>query len=100
MKFESVVKYANVAYAGIMIGLAIYFIVLIKYGYIFLPPSTTISLSQVLSVNPTLSAIMITMIVATITIVLLNMVYEMGLKPMGTEAMRRRQEEKKGKGKR
>ncbi|WP_243674891.1 hypothetical protein [Vulcanisaeta distributa] len=48
MDLRSIVKYANAAYAGLMIGLAAYFVVLIKHGYTFVPSSSSsISIYQI-----------------------------------------------------
>ncbi len=107
MKLDGVVKYANVAYAGLMMGLAAYIVILIRHGYTFVPvsPQNVTSISQLfasgtlgpLALGPIPWMLMV-MIIATIFIVLLNMVYENSLKPIGREAKRKR-EEGKGKGK-
>lgn len=103
MNLGSIVKYANAAYAGIMIGLAVYFIVLIKHGYTFVP-SGSISINQ-LYASGTLGPLMLgiipwvimVMIVATIFIILINMIYENSLRPK-REVTKRKKEERGGKG--
>ncbi len=88
MNLGSIVKYANAAYAGLMIGLAVYFIVLIKHGYTFVP-SGSININQ-LYASGTLGGplmlgiipwIIMVMIIATIFIILINMIYENSLRP-------------------
>ncbi|GAB6944064.1 hypothetical protein [Vulcanisaeta sp. JCM 14467] len=108
MDLKSVVKYANAAYAGLMIGLAAYFVILIKHGYTFVP-SSSISVNQFLQVftSGTLGLmlgiipwVVMVMIIATVFIVLINMVYENSLRPRKEERkITRRREERKGKGK-
>ena len=106
MDLKSVVKYANAAYAGLMVGLAAYFIILIKHGYTFVP-SSSISVDQLFA-SGTLGPLMlgiipwiiVIMIIATVFIVLINMVYENSLRPRKEEkeAVRRRKEERRVKG--
>ena len=106
MDLKSVVKYANAAYAGLMIGLAVYFIILIKHGYTFVP-SSSISVNQLFAsgaLGPLMLGIIpwiiVIMIIATIFIVLINMVYENSLRPRKEERkITRRREERRGKGK-
>lgn len=108
MDLRSIVKYANAAYAGLMIGLAAYFVVLIKHGYTFVPSSSSsISIYQIFESGalggPLLLGIVpwiiMVMIISTLFIVLVNMVYENSLKPVGKEKriMKRREEERKKK---
>ncbi|GAB6947026.1 hypothetical protein JCM16161A_11560 [Vulcanisaeta sp. JCM 16161] len=105
MNLESIVKYANAAYAGLMIGLAAYFVILIRHGYTFVP-SSSISVDQLFSsgaLGPLMLGvvpwIIMVMIIATIFIVLINMAYENSLKPkkVGKEVAKRREERRKGR---
>ncbi|WP_054856591.1 hypothetical protein [Vulcanisaeta sp. JCM 16159] len=106
MNLGSIVKYANAAYAGLMIGLAAYFVILIKHGYTFVP-SGSISIYQIFESGalggPLLLGvvpwIIMVMIISTLFIVLVNMVYENSLKPVSKEKriMKRREEERKKK---
>ena len=104
MNLKSVVKYANAAYAGLMIGLAAYLVILIKHDYTFVP-SSSISVNQLFA-SGTLGPLMLgiipwiimVMIIATIFIVLINMVYENSLRPR-KEIVRRKEEKKSSKGK-
>lgn len=109
MKLDGVVKYANVVYAGLMIGLAAYIAILIKHGYTFVPvsPQNVTSVSQLFAsgaLGPLalglIPWVLMVMIIATVFIVLLNMVYENSLKPVSREVKRKREEPKsKGKNK-
>jgi hypothetical protein len=99
MRLADVVKYVNLTYAGVMLGLAAYFIVLIKYGYTFLSPQGEVSVYQLFassSLGPlTLGVVpllLTVMIVLTVAIVILNMVYENSLKPRKREERRRKAE--------
>ena len=105
MDLKSVVKYANAAYAGLMVGLAAYFIILIKHGYTFVP-SSSISVDQLFA-SGTLGPLMlgiipwiiVIMIIATVFIVLINMAYENSLRPRKEEKEAvRRKEERRVKG--
>ena len=106
MDLKSVVKYANAAYAGLMVGLAAYFIILIKHGYTFVP-SSSISVDQLFA-SGTLGPLMlgiipwiiVVMIIATVFIVLINMIYENSIRPRKEEKeVVRRKEERRSKGK-
>ncbi|WP_054841766.1 hypothetical protein [Vulcanisaeta distributa] len=105
MNLGSIVKYANAAYAGLMIGLAAYFVVLIKHGYTFVP-SGSVSVYQLFTsgaLGPLMLGVIpwviMVMIIATVFIVLINMVYENSLKPRRAEReiAKRREERRKGK---
>jgi len=105
MELSEVVKYVNITYAGIMLGLAAYFIVLIKNGYTFVP-GRYVSIAQLFSAGTlgpaalgVIPVILAVMIVLTIAVALLNMVYENSLKtPPKVSERRRGGKEKKGEG--
>ncbi|MGC8607414.1 MAG: hypothetical protein ACP5GZ_02125 [Vulcanisaeta sp.] len=112
MNLGNIVKYVNAAYAGLMIGLAAYFVILIKHGYTFIT-SSSISISQLFSsgaLGPLALGIipwtLMIMIIATIFIVLINMIYENSLRPIrrekekGKEAKIREERKARGKSKR
>lgn len=97
MNLRDVVKYVNAAYAGLMIGLAMYLAVLITHGYSFVP-SSQISINQLFAsgaLGPLILGvipwIIMVMIIATIFIVLINMIYENSLRPVKKEVARRRE---------
>ncbi|PLC68581.1 hypothetical protein B7L70_02825 [Vulcanisaeta sp. EB80] len=105
MRLADIVKYVNIAYAGIMLGLAAYFIVLIKYGYTFIHSSSSgfITINQLFasgSLGPAalgiIPSILAVMIILTIAIVILNMFYENSLKPpaKGVRRVEHRRERK------
>jgi hypothetical protein len=106
MELSEVVKYVNITYAGIMLGLAAYFIVLIKYGYTFVP-GRSISITQLFSTGTlgpavlgVIPVILAVMIILTIVVVLLNMVYENTLKMPPKVSERRHGERERRRGRR
>ncbi|WP_069806885.1 hypothetical protein [Vulcanisaeta thermophila] len=95
MKLEDVVKYANVAYAGLMIGIAAYVIVLLREGYYFVPNTQTVSLNYIFGSGPLgplalgiIPSLLVVMIISTVFIVLLNLYYEYSVAPQ-RQAQRR-----------
>ena len=103
----SIVKYANAAYAGLMIGLAVYFAILIKHGYTFVS-SGIISVSQLFKMGAlgplvlgVIPEIIVVMIIATVFIVIINMAYENSLRSVKSEReVARREVKGKGRGRR
>jgi hypothetical protein len=96
MELRTLVKYANVTYAGLMLGFTAYFTYLTANQYDFAVSSSNnpIDINGLFnSVNP-ISAVLIVMIIATVFIVALNMYYENSLQvrveKRGKSATRRR----------
>jgi len=72
------VKYVNLIYSGLMIGLAAYSIYLIvnQYDFAASSPSGPIDLNSLInSANP-IATVLIVMVISTVSVVFINMYYE------------------------